>query len=154
LVPGNEITWSHVGNVPFASATTKGIVSSADWLTFNGKQNALGFTAENVTNKGLANGYARLDVNGLVPAIELPASALTPIQVFNEWYQIPTAQTTPVLAFPLANSNVIAATVVAYRNRCRMIPTIDFSVSGNIVTFVPHQTPNPDDIVLFDYQHN
>jgi hypothetical protein len=31
--------------------TTDGYLSSTDWNTFNGKQNALGFTAENVANK-------------------------------------------------------------------------------------------------------
>jgi hypothetical protein len=31
-------------NVPTASATNRGVLSSTDWTTFNGKQNALGFT--------------------------------------------------------------------------------------------------------------
>lgn len=34
-----------------ASGSTKGFLTSADWTTFNGKQSALGFTAENVANK-------------------------------------------------------------------------------------------------------
>lgn len=38
-----------------------------------GKQNTLGFTPENVANKGLANGYAGLDGTGKVPAAQLPA---------------------------------------------------------------------------------
>ena len=38
-------------NVPTASATNRGVLSSADWTTFNGKQNSLGFTPENVANK-------------------------------------------------------------------------------------------------------
>lgn len=37
--------------VPTASATNRGAVSSTDWSTFNGKQASLGFTAENVVNK-------------------------------------------------------------------------------------------------------
>lgn len=35
----------------FANASQNGFLSSTDWSTFNGKQNALGFTPENVANK-------------------------------------------------------------------------------------------------------
>jgi len=42
---------THTFNLPVASATNTGKLSSADWTTFNGKQNALGFTPENVANK-------------------------------------------------------------------------------------------------------
>lgn len=38
-------------NVPTASATNRGVLSSTDWSTFNGKQAALGFTPENTANK-------------------------------------------------------------------------------------------------------
>jgi hypothetical protein len=38
----------HKFNLPTASATNRGALSSTDWSTFNGKQNALGFTP--VTN--------------------------------------------------------------------------------------------------------
>jgi len=37
--------------VPTASATNRGALSSTDWSTFNSKQAALGFTAENTANK-------------------------------------------------------------------------------------------------------
>lgn len=39
----------------------------------DGKQAALGFTPESSANKGLANGYAALDSNGLVPSAQLPS---------------------------------------------------------------------------------
>jgi hypothetical protein len=42
---------THTFNLPTASATNRGALSSTDWSTFNNKQNALGFTAENVANK-------------------------------------------------------------------------------------------------------
>ncbi len=38
-----------------------------------GKQDALGYTAENSANKGTANGYAPLDATGKVPSANLPA---------------------------------------------------------------------------------
>jgi hypothetical protein len=47
----NSLLDTHTFNLPTASASNRGALSSTDWSTFNGKQNALGFTAENVTNK-------------------------------------------------------------------------------------------------------
>jgi len=41
----------HTINIPTASATKRGALSSANWQTFNSKQNALGFTPEDVANK-------------------------------------------------------------------------------------------------------
>ncbi|NTF99066.1 hypothetical protein G6L30_02940 [Agrobacterium rhizogenes] len=41
------------------------------------KQASLGYAAENIANKGAANGYASLDGAGKIPATQLPASAIT-----------------------------------------------------------------------------
>lgn len=38
-----------------------------------GKQELLGFTPENIINKGASNGYAELDSNGRVPSAQLPS---------------------------------------------------------------------------------
>jgi hypothetical protein len=43
-----------------ASGSAKGCLTSANWTTFNGKQDALGFTPENSANKNAASGYAGL----------------------------------------------------------------------------------------------
>jgi hypothetical protein len=40
------------------------------------KQDALGFTAENLAHKGIANGYAGLDASGKVPIIQIPTSII------------------------------------------------------------------------------
>lgn len=48
------------------------LVSDTEKSTWNGKQNALGYTAESTSNKGTASGYAPLDENSKVPAINLP----------------------------------------------------------------------------------
>jgi hypothetical protein len=45
---------THTFNLPTASASNRGALSSTDWSTFNGKQNALGFTPEDVANKSTA----------------------------------------------------------------------------------------------------
>lgn len=50
------------------------IASAADW---NAKQAALGFTAENIANKGAVSGYATIDATGKVPAAQLPSSSGT-----------------------------------------------------------------------------
>jgi len=47
----NSTGSAHTFNLPTASASNRGALSSADWTTFNGKQNALGYTPENVSNK-------------------------------------------------------------------------------------------------------
>jgi hypothetical protein len=54
-------------------STSKRFVTDTEKSTWNGKQNALGFTPENITNKGVANGYAELDSSGHVPASQLPS---------------------------------------------------------------------------------
>jgi hypothetical protein len=38
---------THTFNLPTASASNRGVLSSANWSTFNGKQNALGYTPAN-----------------------------------------------------------------------------------------------------------
>jgi hypothetical protein len=50
---GLSITSGQVLSIGLASGSTNGALSSTDWTTFNGKQNALGFTAENVANKAI-----------------------------------------------------------------------------------------------------
>jgi hypothetical protein len=47
----NSTGSAHTFNLPTASASNRGALSSADWNIFNGKQNALGYTPENVSNK-------------------------------------------------------------------------------------------------------
>ena len=47
----NSATGTHTFNLPTASAVNRGALSSADWSTFDSKQNALGFTPEDVANK-------------------------------------------------------------------------------------------------------
>jgi len=56
----------HTFNIPNASASSRGLLSAADWALFNSKQAALGFTPENVANKNLPNGYAGLS-GGKIP---------------------------------------------------------------------------------------
>jgi len=49
----SSATDTHTFNLPTASASNRGALSSTDWSTFNGKQNALGYTPEDVANKAI-----------------------------------------------------------------------------------------------------
>ena len=60
-------------NLPTASASNRGALSADNWTTFNGKQAALGFTPENVANKGAASGYAPLDATSKISSTYLPS---------------------------------------------------------------------------------
>lgn len=49
---GGTLQWSTTTlQIPEAATGKTGLLSSTDWNTFNGKQNALGYTPENVANK-------------------------------------------------------------------------------------------------------
>jgi hypothetical protein len=83
---------THTFNLPTASATNRGALSSADWTTFNGKQNAL---TNPVTGTGTTNylpkftgasaiGNSQIFDNGTTVGIAttaLVADALLPIQI-------------------------------------------------------------------------
>jgi hypothetical protein len=75
LTGGGDLSADRTLSCAVASATQAGCLSSADWNTFNNKQNALGFTPENSANKGAASGYAALNASSKV--VEDPASAQT-----------------------------------------------------------------------------
>lgn len=80
---GGTITGAGTIGITQANASTDGYLSSTDWNTFNNKQAALGFTPENVANKGAANGYASLDGAGKVPSIQLPSYVDDVVEVAN-----------------------------------------------------------------------
>ena len=69
---------SGVLNIPLASvaSVTAGLISKAQYDIFNGKQDALGFTAENSANKNATGGYAGLS-GGLLAAAQLPLPSTT-----------------------------------------------------------------------------
>ncbi|SCB41220.1 hypothetical protein [Rhizobium lusitanum] len=80
-----SMTWSFVdfADVAGKPATLSGygIADAYSTATIDAllaaKQASLGYVAENIANKGAANGYASLDGGGKIPASQLPASAIT-----------------------------------------------------------------------------
>lgn len=74
-----------LGNVPNLDATDPTnitqspsfrFVTDTEKSTWNGKQNALGFTPENSANKGVANGYAPLNASGRIDNSYLDSTAM------------------------------------------------------------------------------
>ena len=72
----SKISGNNSGDLSGLTTTTKtSILAAINELVSSiaGKQTSLGFTPENSSNKGAANGYAPLDANAKVPAANLPA---------------------------------------------------------------------------------
>jgi hypothetical protein len=70
----SSVGTTHTLNLPTASATNRGALSSADWSTFNGKQNALGYIPLNPTNNlsdltSVSAARANLGLTFLLPII-------------------------------------------------------------------------------------
>jgi hypothetical protein len=66
---------THTFNLPTASASNRGALSSADWSTFNGKQNAVGFTTVGTNLATLPNPsavrYLRINASNGVDTLTL-----------------------------------------------------------------------------------
>jgi len=71
----NSASGTHTFNLPTASAANRGALSSADWSTFNGKQNAVGFTTVGTNLATLPNPsavrYLRINADNTVSALSL-----------------------------------------------------------------------------------
>jgi hypothetical protein len=66
---------THTFNLPTASASNRGALSSADWSTFNGKQNSIGLTTVGTNLATLPNPsavrYLRINADNTVSALTL-----------------------------------------------------------------------------------
>jgi hypothetical protein len=80
---GGTITGSGTIGINQSNTTTDGYLSSTDWNTFNNKQANLGYTPENLANKGVNNGYASLGGDGKVPSTQLPSYVDDVVEVAN-----------------------------------------------------------------------
>ncbi|MFV8347257.1 tail fiber domain-containing protein [Flavobacterium sp. ZB4P13] len=66
--------YTHPANHPpsiISQDANNQFVTATEKEAWNAKQNALGFTTENVANKGIADGYAGLDWTGKVPLAQI-----------------------------------------------------------------------------------
>jgi hypothetical protein len=66
---------THTFNLPTASASARGALSSADWSTFNGKQNSIGLTTVGTNLATLPNpsaiSYLRINADNTIAALSL-----------------------------------------------------------------------------------
>jgi hypothetical protein len=71
----NSASATHTFNLPTASAANRGALSSADWSTFNGKQNNIGLTTVGTNLATLPNPsavrYLRINADNTVSALSL-----------------------------------------------------------------------------------
>lgn len=70
-------TGDHKFNLPTASASNRGALSSTDWSTFNGKGNGT-VTAVSIAT---ANGFSGSSSGGATPSLTIVAGAITPTSV-------------------------------------------------------------------------
>jgi hypothetical protein len=133
---------THTFNLPTASASNRGALSSADWSTFNGKQNAVGFTTVGTNLATLPNPsavrYLRINASNGVDTLTLAqlksdlgfnmavlASNISNAGTAN--YEDVTG-----LSFPVVANKVYKwRATVGYTNTAN----INFSIDGPAVTF-------------------
>lgn len=84
--------------VAHVDSTTIRHVTDTEKSTWNGKQDALGFTPENSANKGQNNGYASLDSGGKVPTSQMPSTILVYKGTWNASTNTPTLATPTLLS--------------------------------------------------------
>lgn len=89
-VPSGETATSIRNKIGAATSSNSGYLASADWVTFNSKQAALGFTAENTAKRGAANGYAPLDASSKIPTAYLPTTPFSYVGTWNASTNTPT----------------------------------------------------------------
>ena len=128
-----------------ASSTVDGWLSSTDWITFNGKQNALGYTPENVANKDTNNGYCGLDSGGKVPIANLPTTLLKYIGVWSA------STNTPTLTNPdttkIGNVYNVSVAGTQFGIDFKLGDWLIYNASG-----VPEKSDNSDDVVSVNGQ--
>jgi hypothetical protein len=93
--------------------------------------NALGFTPENATNKGVANGYASLDSSGLVPASQLPSYVDDVLEYVN-LASFPATGTTGKIYVDLATNKIYRWSGTIYVEVSPTVGTIWGGISGTI----------------------
>jgi hypothetical protein len=94
--------------------------------------------------------FVSLDATGHFQCVPLPAPPAVPARLYNQIAKVldPLAFTWTLPSLP--NS----ATLVIYRNGLRMLPGIDYTVAGAVVTFTggtSGQTSQPSDNIAADY---
>lgn len=145
---------SAVGTTGFSAAGTSGQIllsggtASPTWINQNGITlssaqitTALGYTPENVANKGVANGYASLNGSGQVPASQLPAVTASTQLITTGTNNTGTTMAIGVVVysdssgtFQLANGAAVATSLVVGLNTASVVSggTATIATEGQI----------------------
>jgi hypothetical protein len=133
----NSAGSTHTFNLPTASASNRGALSSADWSTFNGKQDSIGLTTVGTNLATLPNPsavrYVRINADNTVSAISLAT-------LKNELGLLRGVQTTTLTnASTAANTNITGCTLALEANSSyigRMVISTGFvSTAGFFLLF-------------------
>jgi len=89
---------THTFNLPTASATNRGALSSADWSTFNGKQNALGFRLDFTPSSVVTGTTSETQVG----VIEIPPNSIKNIDNLR-------------IYTPIVKSGTVGTCIVTYK---------------------------------------
>jgi hypothetical protein len=132
----------HTFNLPTASASNRGALSSADWATFNGKQNSIGLTTVGTNLATLPNPsavrYLRINADNTVSALTIAALksdlGINSVVLSTNFSNVGTANYEDVtgLSFPVTANKVYKwRATLGYTNTAN----IQFAIDGPAVTF-------------------
>ena len=133
---------THTFNLPTASASARGALSSADWSTFNGKQNSIGLTTVGTNLATLPNPsairYLRVNADNTVTALSITSLksdlGINSVVLGTNFSNVGTANYEDVtgLSFPVTANKVYKwRATLGYTNTAN----IQFSLDGPAVTF-------------------
>ena len=131
---GDETATTIRDKVGNASSTNTGVLSSTDWATFNDKQNALGFTPENVTNKD-TDGALTANSDTKYPS-QKAVKTYSDSPKSSVWRLVDSTDTSKKLALNLSAVGTATTKTLTMPNadvNLGYVPS-SFAVSGGVVT--------------------